>query len=81
LESSPFFLRTIDLAPTHVPERPGLYKRISYDKLGLAEGVSRQDEDCELLRERMGWGSFVRRYDENDTSAYRKRKVRLADGK
>ena len=81
LESSPFFLRTIDLAPTHVPERPGLYKRISYDKLGLAEGVARQDEDCELLRERMGWGPFVRRYDENDTSAYRKRKVRLADGK
>jgi DNA invertase Pin-like site-specific DNA recombinase len=81
LESSPFFLRTIDLAPTHVPERPGLYKRISYDKLGLAEGVARQDEDCELLRERMGWEPFVRRYDENDTSAYRKRKVRLADGR
>lgn len=81
LESSPFFLRTIDLAPAHVPERPGLYKRISYDKLGLAEGVARQDEDCELLRERMGWGPFTRRYDENDTSAYRKKKVRLADGR
>lgn len=81
LESSAFFLRTIDLAPTHVPLRPGLYKRISYDKLGLAEGVTRQDEDCELMRERMGWGPFGGRYDENDTSAYRKRKVRLADGR
>ncbi|MDQ6850919.1 MAG: hypothetical protein M3070_13380 [Actinomycetota bacterium] len=34
-----------------------------------------------MLRERMGWGPFVRRYDENDTSAYRKRKVRLVDGR
>lgn len=81
LESSPFLQRTIDLAPTDIPDRPGLYKRISYDKTGLAEGVARQDEDCELLRERMGWGPFVRRYDENDTSAYRKKKVRLADGR
>ena len=60
LESSTFFLRTIDLAPTHVPERPGLYKRISHDKLGLAEGIARQDEDCELLRERDAAGDPLR---------------------
>lgn len=80
-DTSAFFGRTIDLAPTRIPQRPGLYKRISEDRTGQEAGVTRQDEDGDLLRERMGWAPFARRYSENDTSAYRKKKVRLVDGR
>jgi len=76
LESSPFFLQTMTVRRRTAVDRPGFYERIRYDKAGLAGGVARQDEDCELLGERMGWEPFVRRYDENDTPAWRKRKVR-----
>jgi hypothetical protein len=41
-------LRTIDSAPTHV-ERPGLYKRISYDKRS-GEGVARQTGTASAAR-------------------------------
>lgn len=48
---------------------PVSYSRISLDRSGLEEGVTRQDEDTEALRERNGLPSFVRRFSDNDKSA------------
>lgn len=82
LGTSAFLLNTIDLAPRSLPSRPGAYTRISYDPYGLETGVDRQDADCDQLDKRLGWGSIIERhrYRENDTSAYKKRRVTLADG-
>lgn len=82
-ETSAFLLRTIDLAPNWVPQRPGRYLRISEDPLALFRGVDRQLPDTERLGERLGWGAFTDEttYIENDTSAFKKKRVMLADGK
>ncbi|MGC4112314.1 MAG: recombinase family protein [Nocardioides sp.] len=53
--------------------------RISDDRAGEAADVGRQEKDARALAERLGWGVgevFV----ENDTSAYKRRKVLLPDG-
>lgn len=49
--------------------KPLSYARISLDKSGLEEGVTRQDEDTEALRVRHGLPPFVRRFTDNDKSA------------
>ena len=56
------------------------YVRISKDPYGHEKGVTRQMEDIRELAARLGWtiGQF---YVENDTSAYKKRKIKLPDGK
>ncbi|WP_159395098.1 recombinase family protein [Streptomyces sp. 2323.1] len=61
-------------------KRPGAYLRISSDRFGLETGVDRQLEDAEDTRARLRWGSIAKVYRENDTSAFKKRKVIKPDG-
>jgi DNA invertase Pin-like site-specific DNA recombinase len=56
-----------------------VYVRISEDKTEDGAGVARQERDCRELAGRRGW-SVAEVYVENDTSAYKRRKVRLPDG-
>jgi DNA invertase Pin-like site-specific DNA recombinase len=51
--------------------KPTSYARISLDRLSLEEGVTRQNEDTEALRQRHGLPPFVRRFVDNDKSATR----------
>lgn len=51
--------------------KPCSYARISLDRSGLEEGVTRQDQDTEALRDRRGLPSFVHRFVDNDRSATR----------
>jgi len=57
----------------------GIYVRISSDRDGEAAGVGRQEADSRALAERLGW-TVTRVYVENDTSAFQRKTVRLADG-
>jgi site-specific DNA recombinase len=56
-----------------------IYVRISDDKAEDAAGVARQEADCRALAERQGW-QVGEVYVENDTSAYKRKTVRLPDG-
>ncbi|MFJ6791395.1 hypothetical protein [Streptomyces angustmyceticus] len=47
---------------------------------GIGAGVDRQLEDAEDSRARLCWGPFAKIYRENDTSAFKKRKVIKPDG-
>ncbi|MFI9047337.1 recombinase family protein [Streptomyces sp. NPDC053427] len=69
-----------DRLAAYAPKRPGAYLRISSDRFGLEAGVDRQLEDAEDTRARLRWGSFAKVYRENDTSAFKKRKVIKPDG-
>ncbi|MFJ9614072.1 recombinase family protein [Streptomyces noursei] len=69
-----------DHLAAYTPKRPGAYLRISSDRFGLKAGVDRQLEDAEDTRSRLRWGPFVKVYKENDTSAFKKRKVAKPDG-
>lgn len=57
------------VAPVTLFRNPLSYARISMDRSGLEEGVTRQDEDTEALRVRHGLPPFVRRFVDNDKSA------------
>ncbi len=61
-----------------------VYVRISEDKPGEDEeegaGVRRQEADCRALAARLGWEVAEPVYVENDTSAFKRRSVRLPDG-
>lgn len=57
----------------------GRYTRISDDTGSDAKGVARQEQD-ETAYIVAGGGTPGPVYEENDTSAYKKRRVRLADG-
>lgn len=61
------------------PRAAILLVRISDDKAGDAAGVGRQEDDGRTLADRLGW-TIAEVIVENDTSAYKRRKVRLADG-
>ena len=61
------------------PTRAGLYVRISDDKAEDAAGVDRQEKDCRAKAAALGW-TVTTIYRENDTSAYKRRAVRLPDG-
>src|SRR5689334_6330799 len=61
------------------PQRAAGYVRISRDPYGQEKGVSRQIEDIKALAAKLGW-TIVEIFIENDTSAYKKRKVTLPDG-
>ncbi|MEU6172706.1 recombinase family protein [Streptantibioticus parmotrematis] len=69
-----------DQLSAFLPKRPGAYLRISSDRYGLEAGVDRQHEDAEDTCRRLGWGPFAKIYRENDTSAFKKRKVIRPDG-
>ncbi|GAA1708671.1 recombinase family protein [Streptomyces yatensis] len=73
-------LNLYDQLSAYIPKRPGAYLRISSDRFGLEAGVDRQQEDAEDTRQRLGWGPFAKIYKENDTSAFKKRKVIRDDG-
>lgn len=53
--------------------------RISDDKAGEERGVARQEQDCRALAKRLGWG-IGEIVIENDTSAFKRRRVTLPDG-
>lgn len=59
--------------------RCGIYVRISDDRDGHATGVTRQEADCRQLADVHGW-TVTHVYAENDTSAFKRRKVHLPDG-
>jgi site-specific DNA recombinase len=61
------------------PTRAVLLVRISDDKAQDAKGVGRQEQDGRALGERLGWG-IAEVIVENDTSAYKRRKIKLPDG-
>lgn len=61
------------------PEHAVLLVRISDDREGEEKGVARQETDCRKHAERLGWG-VTEVVIENDTSAYKRRKVTLPDG-
>jgi DNA invertase Pin-like site-specific DNA recombinase len=61
------------------PRAAILLVRISDDKAGDAAGVGRQEDDGRTLADRLGW-TIAEVIVENDTSAYKRRKVRLPDG-
>jgi DNA invertase Pin-like site-specific DNA recombinase len=61
------------------PQRVAGYVRISLDRFGEEKGVTRQIEDIKALAEKLGW-TIAKIYIENDTSAFKKRKVTLPDG-
>lgn len=46
----------------------GIYVRISRDQTGEGLGVARQEEDCRLLAQRLGWDA-IEIYIDNDVSA------------
>jgi len=71
------------------PERAILLVRISDDREGEEKGVKRQEADCRKHARQMGWGIaqvvFIDNCPpgvviENDTSAFKRRKVVLPDG-
>ena len=49
--------------------RAVIYVRISDDKTGAGLGVDRQEVDCRVLADRLGW-TVVEVYQDNDLSAY-----------
>jgi DNA invertase Pin-like site-specific DNA recombinase len=53
--------------------KAGIYVRISRDYAGEGLGVERQEQDCRLLADRLGW-DVEDVYIDNDVSAFRKRK-------
>ncbi|MDT0458923.1 hypothetical protein RM550_24940 [Streptomyces sp. DSM 41527] len=69
-----------DHLAAYAPKRPGTYLRISSDRFGLEAGVDRQLEDAQDTRARLSWGPLSKIYRENDTSAFKKRKVIKPDG-
>ncbi|MCL2733684.1 MAG: recombinase family protein [Actinomycetia bacterium] len=73
-------LNLFDQLSAYRPQRPGAYLRISSDRFGLEAGVDRQQEDTEDTRDHLRWSPFARVYRENDTSAFKKRKVVRPDG-
>jgi DNA invertase Pin-like site-specific DNA recombinase len=60
-------------------KRAAILVRISDDKAEDALGVARQEKDCRVLAKQLGW-PVAQVYVENDTSAYKRRTVRLPDG-
>ncbi|WP_439955096.1 hypothetical protein, partial [Klebsiella pneumoniae] len=57
-----------------------IYVRISDDREGAGAGVSRQLADCLHLAERLGWGVLPDHKIENDTSAFKRKRIRRPNG-
>lgn len=57
-----------------------IYVRISDDREGAGAGVTRQLADCIHLAERLGWGVLPDHKIENDTSAFKRKRVRRPNG-
>ncbi|MEH0642836.1 recombinase family protein [Streptomyces scabiei] len=61
------------------PSRAVLLVRISDDKANDQLGIARQEDDCRDLARRMNWG-VVEVIPENDTSAFKRKRIQLPDG-
>ncbi|WP_274559652.1 recombinase family protein [Streptomyces spiramyceticus] len=64
----------------YVPQRPGCYLRTSCDRRGNEKGIDLQLQDAELKRIDLGWGLFTEVYRENDTRAFKKKRLAKSDG-
>lgn len=62
------------------PRRAAIYVRISDDRAKDAAGVGRQESDARALADRLGW-EIAEVFIENDTSAFKRRKVTLPSGR
>jgi site-specific DNA recombinase len=62
------------------PKRAIAYTRISDDKMETGKGVARQEEDIRKLAAHLDWTILEPVLVENDTSAFKRRKVKLPDG-
>ncbi|MDJ0340784.1 recombinase family protein [Streptomyces sp. H10-C2] len=62
------------------PRQAGALVRISDDPFETERGVTRQKEDIAELAARAGW-QVSKIYEENDTSAYKRRRITLPDGR
>ncbi|WP_327069240.1 recombinase family protein [Kitasatospora sp. NBC_01302] len=67
------------MAVSTPPRQAVLLTRISDDKAEDAKGVGRQEDDCRERADRLHWG-IGEVVVENDTSAFKRRKVKLPDG-
>jgi DNA invertase Pin-like site-specific DNA recombinase len=67
------------MAASTPPRRAVVLTRISDDKAEDAKGVGRQEDDCRDRATRLHWG-IGEVVVENDTSAFKRRKVKLPDG-
>ncbi|HEY8111425.1 MAG TPA: recombinase family protein, partial [Actinomycetes bacterium] len=63
-----------------VPSRAIVLVRISDARNGDTAGVDRQEADAQVLAARLGW-AVGETIVENDTSAFKRRQVKLADGR
>lgn len=63
-----------------LPQRAIIGVRISDDKAGDALGVARQETDGRRLAEQLGWG-VLEVVVENDTSAYKRKRIRTPSGR
>lgn len=64
------------------PQCVAVYVRISDDRAKDAAGVGRQEQDARALADRLGWQvSDDAVIIENDTSAYKRRKIALPNGR
>lgn len=68
------------MANVKTPQNAVIYARISDDREGAAAGVARQEADARALAERLGW-TVSEVVIENDTSAYKRRRVALPNGR
>lgn len=80
-DRSPVLDNVLDVKLAGIPQRPGSYERISDDKAGLGSGVGRQGEDNNAKRAQLRWPTFHKVYPENDTGAWKKKRVTLPDGR
>ncbi|MBI0297594.1 recombinase family protein [Streptomyces sp. PRKS01-29] len=85
---------TLDLSAgyaQYVPQRPGGYLRLSMHDInedrrarkeasGRKSAIERQTEDIEAKRQALGWGPFADLYIDDDTSAYKKKRITRPDG-
>ena len=78
--TSTFLASTIDLNPHLVPKKPGAYLRISDDPNKLLRGTDRQKADVQQKCRQLSWGKIAKVYTENDTSAFKKKRVQFKDG-
>ncbi|WP_329622867.1 hypothetical protein OG357_22585 [Streptomyces sp. NBC_01255] len=64
----------------YVPQRPGCYLRTSCDRRGDEKGIDLQLQDVDRKRIDLAWGPFAQVYRENDTGAFKKKRLTKSDG-
>ncbi|MFF3607434.1 recombinase family protein [Streptomyces sp. NPDC002463] len=64
----------------YVPQRPGCYLRTSCDRRGDEKGLDLQLQDVDRKRIDLAWGPFAQVYRENDTGAFKKKRLTKNDG-